>query len=486
MPSEESTRELELLEVCTFYPGPGLSTTVAGFLLQLSVQLVQLAERLEKLAQWAETSSQAAAPTVTIWEQSLSSAMLRADVKALEGHWLETQDAGLKAIWEPAVQTLCGLAEEAATEKPRPESDWNSGFQEFLWGQQTLAVSWLGRRGDTAYGSACHLGLRMDLQGCRAAMSRPSCERIHTLEGMLLLVGHLVEKFVLCPHRLSQAEPLGTKVVPAQSWVLEELPGAQTPKYWTQAPREILALRSLDQGPPGDLGSGAKACLLGKIPEELSWRPWWAEVMENWNHRKPEHSKRNQEERDEWEQLEQGHQEQDLVESFLAAGEQSSIGQGWPGCNWGRCGPRHKFSTTFEPGLSSAQKQPSSVVRARNTEGTSTPVARGRPKVQGALIARGAMMVRVGGGWAALDEFLVKNDPVRAKGRTSQKIHERFLCWTPSVPAPEVITLRLWTSIRMGSSRPLSPKTGLPIGKEHRDPSTYKVKTPEQPTEEKL
>lgn len=73
MPSEESTRELELLEVCTFYPGPGLSTTVAGFLLQLSVQLVQLAERLEKLAQWAETSSQAAAPTVTIWEQSLSS-----------------------------------------------------------------------------------------------------------------------------------------------------------------------------------------------------------------------------------------------------------------------------------------------------------------------------------------------------------------------------------------------------------------------------
>lgn len=45
--------------------------------------------------------------------------------------------------------------------------------------------------------------------------------------------------------------------------------------------------------------------------------------MENWNHRKPEHSKRNQEERDEWEQLEQGHQEQDLMESFLAAEEQN-------------------------------------------------------------------------------------------------------------------------------------------------------------------
>lgn len=99
-------------------------------------------------------------------------------------------------------------------------------------------------------------------------------------------------------------------MVQAQSWVLEELPGALTPKYWTRAPREILALRSLDQGLPGELESRDKACLLGKIPEELSWRPWWAEVMENWSLRKPEHSKRNQEKRDQWEQLEQGHQEQ--------------------------------------------------------------------------------------------------------------------------------------------------------------------------------
>lgn len=85
---------------------------------------------------------------------------------------------------------------------------------------------------------------------------------------------------------------------------------ALTPKYRTQAPREILALRSLDQGPPGDLASRAKACLLGKIPEELSWRPWWSEVMENWSLRKPEHSKRNWDERDQLEQLEQGHQGQ--------------------------------------------------------------------------------------------------------------------------------------------------------------------------------
>ncbi|XP_028726726.1 uncharacterized protein LOC114694157 isoform X1 [Peromyscus leucopus] len=455
---------------------------------QLSVQLAQLAERLEQLAQWAEASSHAAAPMGTIWDQSPSSAVIQADTKPLEGHWLETQeqDTGLKAIWEPAVQILCGLAEQAAIEELRPEGDWNPALQDFLWGQQTLVVSWPRRSGDAGYGSTCHLGLLMDLLGCRAAMSSPSCERIHPLGGMLLLVGHLVEKLVSCSRRLSQAEPLGAKAVQAQSWVLEELPGALSLKCcWTQAPREVLTLSSLDQGPPGDLGSRAKACLLGKISEEQSWRPWWADViMENWSHRKPEPSKRNQEKRDQWELMEQGHQEQDLVDSFPAAGQRDRDGQGWPGYTWGKGGPDHQRPAVLEPGLPNGQKQPHSVVRARNTEGTRTPVAGGRPQVQGALAARGTLMVRVGGGWAALDEFLVKNDPVRAKGRTSQKIHERFLCWTPSVPAPEVITLRLWTSIRMGSSRPLSRKTGLPIGREHRDPSSYKVKPSEQPTEE--
>lgn len=100
-------------------------------------------------------------------------------------------------------------------------------------------------------------------------------------------------------------------MVQAQSWVLEELPGALSLKHWTQASREVLALKNPDQGPPGDLGSRAKACLLGKIPEELSWRPWWAEVvMDNWSPRKPEHSKKKQKKRDQWVQLEQGLPEQ--------------------------------------------------------------------------------------------------------------------------------------------------------------------------------
>ncbi|XP_054053087.1 dystonin isoform X30 [Rissa tridactyla] len=42
-------------------------------------------------------------------------------------------------------------------------------------------------------------------------------------------------------------------------------------------------------------------------------------------------------------------------------------------------------------------------------------------------ILRSTVMVRVGGGWMALDEFLVKNDPCRAKGRTNVELREKFV-----------------------------------------------------------
>jgi dystonin len=42
-------------------------------------------------------------------------------------------------------------------------------------------------------------------------------------------------------------------------------------------------------------------------------------------------------------------------------------------------------------------------------------------------ILRSTVMVRVGGGWLALDEFLVKNDPCRAKGRTNVELREQFI-----------------------------------------------------------
>ncbi|KAM6967612.1 microtubule-actin cross-linking factor 1, isoforms 6/7 [Aplochiton taeniatus] len=42
-------------------------------------------------------------------------------------------------------------------------------------------------------------------------------------------------------------------------------------------------------------------------------------------------------------------------------------------------------------------------------------------------ILRCTLMVRVGGGWTALDEFLVKNDPCRVKGRTNLRIKQKYL-----------------------------------------------------------
>jgi len=41
-------------------------------------------------------------------------------------------------------------------------------------------------------------------------------------------------------------------------------------------------------------------------------------------------------------------------------------------------------------------------------------------------ILRSTVMVRVGGGWVALEEFLIKNDPCRAKGRTNVELREQF------------------------------------------------------------
>ncbi|RWS27955.1 microtubule-actin cross-linking factor 1-like protein [Leptotrombidium deliense] len=42
-------------------------------------------------------------------------------------------------------------------------------------------------------------------------------------------------------------------------------------------------------------------------------------------------------------------------------------------------------------------------------------------------ILRSTVMVRVGGGWVSLDEFLLRNDPCRAKGRTNVELREQFV-----------------------------------------------------------
>ncbi|XP_077586323.1 dystonin isoform X14 [Stigmatopora nigra] len=70
-------------------------------------------------------------------------------------------------------------------------------------------------------------------------------------------------------------------------------------------------------------------------------------------------------------------------------------------------------------------------------------------------ILRSTVMVRVGGGWMALDEFLVKNDPCRAKGRTNMELREKFM-------VPEGTT-QVMASFRYRGrrSRPSSPNRSV-------------------------
>ncbi|XP_055084057.1 microtubule-actin cross-linking factor 1, isoforms 6/7 [Periophthalmus magnuspinnatus] len=73
-------------------------------------------------------------------------------------------------------------------------------------------------------------------------------------------------------------------------------------------------------------------------------------------------------------------------------------------------------------------------------------------------ILRSTLMVRVGGGWTALDEFLVKNDPCRVKGRTNLKIKEKYLSPTGSM-AKGLAVSRSNSSLSLYSSAsaPTSP-----------------------------
>ncbi|KAG8134129.1 hypothetical protein E2320_011836, partial [Naja naja] len=84
-------------------------------------------------------------------------------------------------------------------------------------------------------------------------------------------------------------------------------------------------------------------------------------------------------------------------------------------------------------------------------------------------ILRSTLMVRVGGGWTALDEFLVKNDPCRVKGRTNLKINERYLSpgllgqkgtGSQSAPASKMLSPSCSTSslcLYSSASAPSSP-----------------------------
>ncbi|XP_041044841.1 dystonin isoform X4 [Carcharodon carcharias] len=70
-------------------------------------------------------------------------------------------------------------------------------------------------------------------------------------------------------------------------------------------------------------------------------------------------------------------------------------------------------------------------------------------------ILRSTVMVRVGGGWMALDEFLVKNDPCRAKGRTNVELREKFML--PETTGQSMAAFRSRGRRSRPSSRAASP-----------------------------
>lgn len=113
-------------------------------------------------------------------------------------------------------------------------------------------------------------------------------------------------------------------------------------------------------------------------------------------------------------------------------------------------------------------------------------------------ILRSTLMVRVGGGWTALDEFLVKNDPCRGqfvqtvssllllhpvnpppavfltvKGRTNLKIKEKYL--SPTGSSSKGLTVSRSNSslsLYSSASAPTSPMTRK-VRQNHQHPETW-------------
>jgi len=67
------------------------------------------------------------------------------------------------------------------------------------------------------------------------------------------------------------------------------------------------------------------------------------------------------------------------------------------------------------------------------------------------------VMVRIGGGWQALEEFLTKNDPCRAKGRTNHEIYEKMILPSGSTQSMTPFK-RNRTSLATPSPRQQTPK----------------------------
>ncbi|NXD11395.1 MACF1 factor, partial [Nothocercus nigrocapillus] len=84
-------------------------------------------------------------------------------------------------------------------------------------------------------------------------------------------------------------------------------------------------------------------------------------------------------------------------------------------------------------------------------------------------ILRSTVMVRVGGGWMALDEFLVKNDPCRARGRTNLELREKFIL--PEGASQGMTPFRSRDRRSKPSSRAASPTRSSSSQSNHSYPS---------------
>ncbi|XP_072806054.1 uncharacterized protein [Vicugna pacos] len=450
-------------------------------------------------------------------------AVFRAEVELLGGCRSEAQeqDTRLKVARGPVELAASeeGLQPEGSWAQALQVFPWE------LWGEWTLSASLLWREpalpGRATGRGTCHLGLLLEPQGCRAMASSSTTERPRVLEGMAMLAApHFAEELLTLPTRLSQAEPHGPKpgpvargcgrhshlldqagvvmmallpgvlrppslhqdsecpsdlqVVQARGWGLEEWPvalGAAGLKPWTRAPGKALTLRDPGQGQPEDLRSRTVTrASLGGLLEDLSWRPPQGVGAT----RRGAGGTRTS-----------GHdvgRGSHVQPPTACSVELARTRVSWPGghaaCNGlatGSTSPppsRTLWTAASGPGSPEASSSHTAWPVWRMWTGTRTQVAKGRLRVQEASkpgppppvpaqVSRGALMVRVGGGWVALDEYLVKYDPGRVKGRTSQKIHERFLSWAvaPSLPAPAVVPEGLWASILCTTGSPLSRKT---------------------------
>uniref|UniRef100_A0A0N5AJF6 GAR domain-containing protein n=1 Tax=Syphacia muris TaxID=451379 RepID=A0A0N5AJF6_9BILA len=85
-------------------------------------------------------------------------------------------------------------------------------------------------------------------------------------------------------------------------------------------------------------------------------------------------------------------------------------------------------------------------------------------------ILRFTVMVRVGGGWVALDEFLHKHDPCRAKGRTNIDLQRGFYNDVRPINAHD--SMKMFTKSRSASNRASPVTVGSDIGQYSRYATT--------------